>query len=441
MEQDVLIGQISRSVTNLKKLGASNLTAAKVKHRLDALKKLWEKTQLVNIQLLQGASKEEREQLDYFKQGTFLLAEAEYLDASDYMADLIETLSERPSIPGHSGDTSSVNTTVANNSAMKLCRIELPEFSSDRLKWTHFHDIFETLVINNSSLNNVTRLHYLMSKLKGDAAALLRNFKITEDNFEPAWKALTGEYANTRLIINSHLQAIVDLPIVKTESASALRNLRDVTKLAIEALSNLGRPVDKWSDPLIFILTKKLPPRTRQEWQMELGDSYDPSELDTFLKFISKQIRGLDDDNSSTASDTVSGKSCNCKAKIHTANNASVQDSRKCPACSEKHLLYRCNQFVPLDINQRFALAKKLKCMNCLRLGHSASACKNPQKCFKCDRAHHIYTAITRLMRARRLPTTPLTQAPRKHKLPVCQCSLRQRVYRKILPCYSPPRG
>ncbi|XP_029171618.1 uncharacterized protein LOC114940982 [Nylanderia fulva] len=125
---------------------------------------------------------------------------------------------------------------------------------------------------------------------------------------------------------------------------------------------------------------------------MKLGDSYDSLELDTFLKFISKQIRGLDDDNPSTSSDIVSGRSCNFKAKIHTANNASVQDSRKCPACSEKHLLFRCNQFVPLDIDQRFALAKKLKCCtNCLRLGHSVSACKNPQKCFKCDKAHHTY--------------------------------------------------
>ncbi|XP_029164258.1 uncharacterized protein LOC114935569 [Nylanderia fulva] len=271
------------------------------------------------------------------------------------MADLIETFSEKPSILGHAGDTSSVQTTVANNSAMKLGRIDLPEFSGDRLKWSHFCDMFKTLVINNSSLNGITWLHYLMSKLKGDAAALLRNFKITKNNFEPAWKALTDKYANTRLIINSYLQTIVDLPIVKTESASALRNLRD-------------------------------------EWQMELGDSYDPPELDTFLKFISKRIRGLDDDNPLTSSDIVSERSCNFKAKIYTANNASVQDSRKCPACSEKHLLFRCNQFVPLDIDQRFALAKKLKCCtNCLRLGHSVSACKNPQKCFKCDKAHHTY--------------------------------------------------
>lgn len=324
-QQDEFIGQIFRLVTNLKKLGVNNYTAAKVKHRLDALDKLREKAQLVNIQLLQGTFKVDREQLDYFKRGTFLDVEAEYLDASDYMADFIETFSKKPSIPGPSGDTSSINTTVANNSAMKLCRIELPEFSGDRLKWTHFRDMFETLVMKNLSLNNVTRLHYLM--LKGDAAVLLRNFKITEDNFEPAQKTLTDEYVNTRLIINSHLQAIIDLPNVKIESASALRNLRDVTKSAIEALSNLGRLIDQWSDPLIFLLTTKLPPRTRQEWQMELRDSYDPPKLDTFLKFISKQIRGLDDDNPSPLSDTVSGKSCNSKAKIHTANNASVQDS------------------------------------------------------------------------------------------------------------------
>jgi hypothetical protein len=100
---------------------------------------------------------------------------------------------------------------------------------------------------------------------------------------------------------------------------------------------------------------------------MELGDFYEIPAFDAFLKFISKRIRGLDDDNPPNTSDTVSGKSCNSKAKIHTANQSTGQDSRKCPACSKKHLLFRCNQFVPLDIDQRFALAKKLKCcINCL---------------------------------------------------------------------------
>ncbi|XP_012230246.2 uncharacterized protein [Linepithema humile] len=395
-QQDIQTGQISRAITNLKKIGVTNYTVYKVKHRLESLEKLWEKVQLVNVQLIQKASEEERNQLDYFKEDTFLLAEEEYLEASDYMADIIESLSANlpanRSNPGLSGDASLMNTTTASNSAMKLSRIELPEFSGDRLRWTYFRDMFETLVINNSSLNNVTRLHYLMSKLKGDAALLLRNFKISEDNFEPAWKALTDEFANTRLIINSHLQAIVDLPIVRAESASALRNLRDVTRSSIDALSNLGRPVDKWDDLLIFLLTKKLPSRTRQEWQMELGDSYEPPTFDAFLKFISKRIRGLDDDNPTNTSDTVSGKSCTTKAKIHTASQSSAQDSRKCPACSEKHLLFRCNKFVSLDIDQRFALAKKLKCcINCLRPGHSTSACKNPQKCFKCDKTHHTF--------------------------------------------------
>jgi len=180
-KQDVHIGQISRAITNLKKIGVGNYTASKVKHRLGALETLWEKTQLVNVQLLQIATEEDKKQLEYFKRDLFLDAEDAYLAASDYMAEIIDSLATTPMT---SGDASAINATTALTSVTKLNRIDLPTFSGDRLEWEHFRDMFESLVVNNPSLSHVSRLHYLKANLKGDAAALLRNFKITETNFE-----------------------------------------------------------------------------------------------------------------------------------------------------------------------------------------------------------------------------------------------------------------
>nr|XP_012217069.1 PREDICTED: uncharacterized protein LOC105668938 [Linepithema humile] len=340
--QDANIVQLSRALPNLKKLGVNNFTISKVKNRLAALEKVWGELRDTNFQLLHFASEEDKGQLEYFTRNVFFRAEEIYLEASDYMTEAIGSLDHAVSSRTISGDASAINSTIANISATRLRRIELLEFSGDRLDWEHFRDMFESLVINDLSLTNVMRLHHLKASLKGNAALLLRHFKITESNFESAWKALTDEFAKTRLIINSHLHAIAELPILKNETASALRNLRNVVKSSVDALSNLGRPVDKWDDLLIFILVKK------------------------------SRIYS----NTSRVADGV---------RRHL-----IDESRKCPACSESHLLFRCKQFFPLNADQRFALVKKLKCcVNCLRLGHATTACTNSRKCYKCDKPHH----------------------------------------------------
>ncbi|XP_067205342.1 uncharacterized protein [Linepithema humile] len=123
---------------------------------------------------------------------------------------------------------------------------------------------------------------------------------------------------------------------------------------------------------------------------MELGDTYEPPTYDAFSKFISRRIRGLDNESPLGASESVAVKSRSLNARVHTSNKQLIDESRKCPACSESHLLFRCKQFFFLNADQRFALVKKLKCcVNCLRLGHATTACTNSRKCYKCDKPHH----------------------------------------------------
>jgi hypothetical protein len=72
------------------------------------------------------------------------------------------------SIPAHSSSSGWTHST-RNSSFVKLPSIELPSFDGTVSKWFHFLETFESLIIQNRTLPNVQKLHYLISSLKGEA--------------------------------------------------------------------------------------------------------------------------------------------------------------------------------------------------------------------------------------------------------------------------------
>ena len=74
------------------------------------------------------------------------------------------------------------NSVHGSNSHIKLPTIALTTLEGDTCNWLHFRDTFEALV-NNSTLSNVQRIHYLIVSLKNEAKDLISNLQITNENF------------------------------------------------------------------------------------------------------------------------------------------------------------------------------------------------------------------------------------------------------------------
>jgi hypothetical protein len=88
---------------------------------------------------------------------------------------------------GHSNGSNSTRSTHSSSAQIRLPTTELPNFDSNACKWLHYRDTFEALIVNNQSLSNVQKFHYLISSLKAEAKSLIVNLPITNDNFEVAW--------------------------------------------------------------------------------------------------------------------------------------------------------------------------------------------------------------------------------------------------------------
>ena len=58
---------------------------------------------------------------------------------------------------------------TSKSATVRLPILEIPSFSGDKLKWTEFWDIFKASVHKNTSISDIEKLNYLLSKLSGEA--------------------------------------------------------------------------------------------------------------------------------------------------------------------------------------------------------------------------------------------------------------------------------
>jgi len=94
---------------------------------------------------------------------------------------------------GHSNNTAKSHTSSTH---IKLPTIALPNFEGDTCSWLHIRDTFEALIVNNTTLSNVQKFHYLIASLKNKAKELISNLQITNENFLVAWQLVTQRYNN-----------------------------------------------------------------------------------------------------------------------------------------------------------------------------------------------------------------------------------------------------
>lgn len=150
------------------------------------------------------------------------------------------------------------------------------------------------MIIDDQGLSNVERMHYLCSVLSGEASQAISHLNVTEANFPVAWDIISSRYENKRRLVNTHLHTLFSLTQIACENSKSLQNLRDQTNMSIQALKNLGHPVDHWDDILVHLVSKKLDKTSRKAWELKLSDTVEApsySELNTFLE---SRIRALD---------------------------------------------------------------------------------------------------------------------------------------------------
>ncbi|KYN23208.1 hypothetical protein ALC57_04374, partial [Trachymyrmex cornetzi] len=264
----------------------------------------------------------------------------------------------------------------------RLPRIALPKFSGKITDWENFRNMFESLVACNDTLSNTQKFHYLKTSVTGDAAIMISNLKISEANYESAWQLLIEEYDDKQTLVYTHLHAFAHLPIMKTENVNDLRKLHAVAS-SLAALKNLERPVDTWDDLLVYIMSQKFSPRTRNEWNLKRTEFAELPSYKNLNEFLTMRIRGLSD-LADSQKETRRFRDDRTRPSV---NNVTAF---RCVFCSGNNSVLKCDKFLSKTVAQRGDYARQNKlCLNCLRSGHFLQQCTSKSRCSHCRRSHH----------------------------------------------------
>jgi len=134
---------------------------------------------------------------------------------------------------------------------VRLPKLNLPTFSGKYDEWFPFFDAFNSIIHSNMLLSNVQKLQYLRASLSSEASDVINSLEISDLNYEVAWKLLRERYDNKRVIVHTHIRAIMELPSMTKENSSELRQIADGASKHIRALQALKRPTSQWDDILV----------------------------------------------------------------------------------------------------------------------------------------------------------------------------------------------
>ncbi|XP_032690359.1 uncharacterized protein LOC116853403 [Odontomachus brunneus] len=388
-----LYGSINRFLDNVKKIGRSNLTAAKLRSRITALKELWLQYQDGHDHLARITSTTDQKSFDYFKDSYYEAAEDTFHDTLDQLTERLEKFDPVVS-PNQSFFGGISRADAAAVAFPVLPAIQLPNFSGDYSDWEHFRDRFTTLIRENKELTNYSRMHYLVSCLKGRALDCISDLAITSDNFVIAWHILTARFEKTQRLVHVHLDALLNLPAVRREQASELQFLLDQARKSIAALTNLNRnPGSLWNDFIVHVIVKKLDPITRKAWNLKESSDNSPTSYEQLVQFLTQRPSALEYDTGSVPCKLVtnSGK----PSRVH-ATTASAASTPQCPLCKREHFFYTCSTFVSkIPCERRSFIQNQKRCFNCLSAKHSVKDCQSKFSCRACKKRHHslLHTA------------------------------------------------
>lgn len=276
--------------------------------QIDTLELSW-KSYFNRIEELEPTGNLETEILDEYN-ATYNEIRGKYFSAYSILETALEKL--KAAAKESVVIISEIDQRASTSPKLNLPTINLPVFSGSYLEWISFRDLFITLIHNVPSIPKVTKHHYLKSSLTGEPSRLINSFAVSDINYDLAWETLNSRYNNKRVIVDSHLHALLNVKPLRHESAGELKKLCDIIRENIRALKSLEVPVETWDSILVFIFLSKLDVNSRRDFE-KTQDKNILSALNDLLNFLDSRWQSLE------ISNNMFQKNCSfCNKSNHT---------------------------------------------------------------------------------------------------------------------------
>ena len=295
------------------------------------------------------------------------------------------TVSDTPSV----ALAQSAVASVSQNSSIdivNLPKLHLSNFNGDPKKWQEWWDSFE-IIHKNPSISKVNKFRHLRTLLDGRAAAAVSGIQTTDANYDTAIEVLKERFAQKQMIINSHMEALMNLPNVSSvKDVTTLRKLVDDIDINVRSLKSLGLEIKEYGALLNPLVMGKLPEEIRLALTKEMkGKEW---ELGLVLEILKAELGARE--QCAHVKSPASVPSVKPRMQNFSTTSALVNNSNKitCSFCKGLHLSVKCS--IVTDKGQRKAILRRQgRCFVCLKKGHISRDCTSKISCHICKQRHH----------------------------------------------------
>ena len=123
---------------------------------------------------------------------------------------------------------------------MKLAKIVLKTFDGNPTNFQGFWDSYNTTIHENEDISDVNKMAYLFGLLEGPARAAVKGFTMTSGNYKEVIDVLHERFGSKDVIISSHMDALLKLPLVNNLDTKRFRSVYDLIEQNIRGLKTLG---------------------------------------------------------------------------------------------------------------------------------------------------------------------------------------------------------
>lgn len=387
-QRNDVLSSVFNIVTELEALDVENdkfLILAKGK-RLESLHVQWDKIRSDMIEYNSSHSSKAAIELEGNDSNRY----CRLMDLGNSIVMAVEYEMQAPVRPVVKPEATEASSIVRPN----LRPIDIPKLNNDNYEL--FISVFDGLVHDNRSLENVMKFHYLVNALDDNAKAIIANFlPISDANYVLAREALKEAYSNPRRTSARHVHTLLEVSNVPADHTPAdLASLVNSCKTSIAALKS--NPDLDLGDFLCFeLIYSKLDKQLRIDFEKSLDQPRAVPKVDTLVTFLQGAVQAseLNQIASNCSGPDIDKEPPKKKGEQPSSRRTSLlvdSKTKKCFCCDKcDHYISQCDAFKAMSLNNRNQFVRENNlCFKCLRK-HPAFDCTSKYACKKCSSTDH----------------------------------------------------
>ena len=274
--------------------------------------------------------------------------------------------------------------TAAKATHAKLPKLKITPFKGTPTDWVRFENMFVTQV-HDKPITPEEKFGYLLEMVTPTVRGKIGNLKPSEIGYKRAWERLKTEYGQNKLVVNAHVQEIVNLPSVRGTHFIRIQEFYENLSKNYDALVTMGE-ADMLQGFVISTLNKL--PHVKPDL-VRTDDNWESWRMEHLINNLQGWLkRNRMEEQPGTVRENHKRERLWYAAEGEEKQPSDTTKSIPvCLYCQKGHWGDRCETYKTLESRRKFLTDNRL-CYNCGRGGHIGHRCRS-RGCFNCKGRHH----------------------------------------------------